>query len=125
MKNKIQTWLIPFYFGAIEDEKRLIVERELLSDPEILVDYFDLKRKIESAKEIPNGPSQQLWYKLNQGFQPCKKIIYSLSFGLAAVGLLFFAILLFKGNKTEQMPTNQGEILFDLNRELPANSSVL
>ena len=124
MKTKIQQWLMPFYFGSIDDEKRLIVERELLTDPEILVDYFDLKRKIESAEEIPNGPSQKLWYKLKQKLEPRQKVIYSLSLGLAAVGLLFFAILLFKMEKLEQS-TSQGEILFDLNRELPASSNVL
>ena len=46
MTSKIQRLLLPFYFGAIKEDERLLVEKELLTDSEILVDYLDLKRTL-------------------------------------------------------------------------------
>jgi hypothetical protein len=36
MNQKIKSLLLPFHFGSIEDKDRMLVERELLTDSEIL-----------------------------------------------------------------------------------------
>jgi hypothetical protein len=119
--------LLSFYFGALEEEQRLLVERELLTDSEILVDYLDLKRKLESAQEVPQVPSQKLWLQLREKLEPRKKMIFSLSLVAAiAASVLLFSIFVYKSKSADLGPSHRAnEILFDSNRELPESSNVL
>lgn len=124
MNLKLKKLLIPFYFGSIEDGNRLLVERELLTDAEMLIDYLDLKRKLEAAVELPQAPSLTLWNKLQEQIEPRKKMIFSISLGtlLVASIVLFFV---FKSEQIDQSPSMRAEILFDSNSEHPASSIVL
>ncbi len=110
-----------FYFGALEESDRLKIEQELLTDTETLVEYLDLKRKIEFAKEIPAMPSPSLWRRLQAEIKPRRKLILSLSLaaGLAASVLI---AAMFLSNKTE---TTSTPLLFDSTSELSASSNVL
>ena len=126
MKKQIRDLLLPFYFGSIDDQSRLIIEREMLSDSEVLVEYFDLKRVIESAESIPQSPSVKLWHKLQLQLNPKKKIILSWSIGLAlAASLAFFSFNLLRTTKVEAPSVGQKEILFDSGSELLGSSNVL
>ncbi len=117
--------MLPFYFGSIDDQSRLAVERELLTDSEILVDYFDLKRKIEAVQQVAPEPSRRLWYRLQAQLQPRKKLIYSLSLGFAlTLGAIILATFVLKPT-TDQSPLSDHKILFDSNSELSASSNVL
>ena len=124
MKQRIKSLLLPFYFGSIDEKERFLVERELLSDAEYFVDYLDLKRNIEAAREIPQYPSKTLWHKLRPQMQPKRKVILSLGFSLAAC-LVVFAIFFHTGWEMGNGKKHQEEILFDSSSELPANSYVL
>lgn len=124
MNKKIKSLLLLFYFGSIEDTDRTLVERELLTDPEFLVDYLDLKRGIEAAEVFPAAPSETLWLKLQEKAQPKKKFLLSLSFGAAAVAIIFTAILVIKPASIDQKPTKH-EVLFDSRSELSSGSGVL
>jgi hypothetical protein len=117
---KTHELLIPFYFGSLEEENRLAVERDLLEDPEILVEYLDLKRSIEAAQTVPQMPSQKLWGRLEKNLTTKKKWLYSLSLGAAIAA----ALLLFFYAKPESQ-NHATEILFDASPELPASSGVL
>lgn len=117
--------LLPFYFGSVNDQERLLIERELLLDSEILVDYFDLKRKIEAAQEIPQLPSPRVWQRLSLQIKPRKGLILSVGLGLAA-SFIIMAMIFLKTKPLEVIPSEaQGEILFDTRGELPANFNVL
>ena len=123
LNSKIKDLLLPFYFGSIAETERIKVERELLTDTEVLVDFLDLKRSLEAAETIPNGPSVNLWTKLSQHSKFQKKAIWTLSFG---AGLAAAIALVFVFNKTSDFSKTKGqEILFDSSSELPVNSSVL
>ncbi len=61
MKSKIKSLLLSFHFGSIEDSDRIWVERELLTHPDVLVDFLDLKRSLELTEPIPSGPETRLW----------------------------------------------------------------
>jgi hypothetical protein len=112
--------------GAIQENERLQVERELLTDTEVLVDFLDLKRKMESALEVPQQPSTKLWMRLNEKIGPRKKMIFSLSIGAAiAASVLIFSFFAFRPKSIEQKMSFSGEVLFDSNHELSANSNVL
>jgi hypothetical protein len=126
MNHEIQPLLKLFYFGSIEENERLKVERELLTDPEALLDYLDLKRKLEAALEVPQFPSQRLWLRLKEKIEPRKRMIFSLSIGAAiAASLLIFSILTSKPRKIDQKSSGSTEVLFDSSRELPVSSNVL
>lgn len=127
MKPEIKSLLLPFHFGSIEDNDRILVERELLIDSEVLVDYLDLKRALESAQAIPQSPSKATWLKLQEKVQAKKKYIIPMSFVAALAASVFIAVMFFR--QPDQAPVNSnyssGEILFDTRTELPANSNVL
>lgn len=127
MNQKIKSLLLSFHFGAIEDKDRTLVERELLTDSEVLVDYLDLKRNLESAESIPQAPSRSVWLKLQMQVQAKKKIIIPISFGAAVAASVLAAFIFFHQPSQEIKTQNQSteEILFDTRTELPANSSVL
>lgn len=126
MSSKIKSLLLPFYVGAIDDTSRLMVERELLCDEEMLVDYFDLKRRMESAALIPNQPSPRLWKRLNGRIKPSRRFYISVAVSAAvAASLVLLSALFFQQQPTETSVDDGREILFDSSRELPANSNVL
>ncbi len=127
MNQNIKSLLLPFHFGSIEDKDRIFVERELLTDSEVLVDYLDLKRNLESAELIPEAPSHSVWLKLQQRVQAKKKFIIPISFGAAVAASVLAAFIFFHQPPQETRPKNQAseEVLFDTRTELPANSSVL
>lgn len=125
MKHKIKDLLLPFYFGSITDEDRTRVERELLTDSEILVDYLDLKRNIEAAELFPMSPSSQVWHRLEQKINPRKKMILSISFGAIAAMIVLSFIFILKPKSIENVQTaDASEILYD-SRELSISSDVL
>ncbi len=127
MNQNIKALLLPFHFGSIEDNDRTLVERELLIDTEVLVDYLDLKRNLEAAELIPHAPSKSVWAKLQERVQTKRQFIIPISFG-AAVAASVLAVFIFldqPSQKTKSQNQSGGEILFDSRTELPANSSVL
>lgn len=126
MNQNIKSLLLPFHFGSIEDKDRTLVERELLTDSEILVDYLDLKRSLESAELLPQAPSRSVWYKLQERVQAKKKFIIPISFGAVAASVLAALIFFHQPSPETKSQAQAGEeILFDNRTELPANSSVL
>jgi hypothetical protein len=129
MKQKIQSLLLPFYFGSINSEQRTVVERELLVDTEFLIDYLDLKREIEFAEPIPNGPSVALWSSLQRKMQmqTSRKYVWTFGIGIAAVAAALIFVFIFRPTaEIESYPRTTGlKILFDANSELPASSNVL
>lgn len=128
-RTEIKSLFPLFHLGNISEENRILLERELLTDAEILVEYLDYKRKKESAELLPAGPSPFLWKKLSEKFILRKKYVLPVSFGAAAVAALVFIIFLMKPvNVLEQQnePTKSSSgILFDSSSELPASSNVL
>jgi hypothetical protein len=127
MSQNIKSLLLPFHFGSIEDKDRILVERELLTDSEVLVDYLDLKRNLESAELIPQAPSKSVWLKLQERVQAKKKFIIPISFGAAVAASVLAAFIFLRQPSQETRPQSQSseENLFDTRTELPANSSVL
>lgn len=127
MNQDIKSLLLSFHFGSIEDRDRTLVERELLTDSEVLVDYLDLKRNLESAELIPSSPSKSVWFKLQERVQARKKFIIPISFGAAVAASVLAAVIFFRQPSQETKLQNQPseEILFDTRTELPANSGVL
>jgi hypothetical protein len=127
LSQDIKSLLLPFHFGSIEDKDRIYVERELLTDSEVLVDYLDLKRSLESAELVPQAPSPSVGFKLQQQVQAKKRFIISISFGAAVAASVLAAFIFLKQTSQETRPQIQSseEILFDTRTELPANSGVL
>lgn len=122
MKNK----LLEFYFGSIGDEDRLVVERELLTDEELLVDYLDLKRSIEAAAAIPTQPSRAVRDRLKLRVSK-KNAVISLSIGAAmAAGILLFLFLRDLSPTTQDYrPPDMNGVLFDSSGEPSPSSGVL
>src|SRR5947209_5141220 len=120
MNNQtIKNLLMPFYFGSIGDRERLLVERNLLTDPETLVDYLEIKRKIESAETLPQSPSIKLWSKLKRQVSPRKKTMVSFSIGVAVAASVLVCWILFSSPKQRaEVSTNGSAVLFDSIREL-------
>lgn len=127
MKVKIKSLLLPFYFGSIKDNERTLVERELLIDTEVLVDYLDLKRSLESAEIFPEVPSPALWLSLQDRAKTKRKFIISVSFGAAAAIVALITFFALKQNPVQSniQETETQEVLFDSRNELSASSSVL
>ncbi|OFZ18654.1 MAG: hypothetical protein A2Z20_04800 [Bdellovibrionales bacterium RBG_16_40_8] len=127
MNPNIKSLLLPFHFGSIEDKDRTLVERELLTDSEVLVDYLDLKRNLESAELIPHSPSRSVWIKLQERVKAKKKFIIPISFGAAVAASVVAAFIFYHqpSQDTKSQTQSGEELLFDTRTELPANSSVL
>ena len=117
--------LVSFYFGSLSDEARLTIEREMLTDPEVLLDYLDLKREIEGAAQVPQAPSPFVWQRLQAKMKVSRRAKISFAVGLgvaAAIAALF--LLLHRSVDTE--PTLGGKaILFDSGSEQLGHSNVL
>jgi len=126
MNLETERLLTPFHFGAVSDAERLLVERELLIDSEVLTNYLDLKRQLELAAEIPPEPSPALYRRLQAQIKPRRKLILALSFaaGLAAAGIAV-ATVFFAEPETKTRQTNSSPILYDSGGELSAGTNVL
>lgn len=124
--EKNQNLLRSFYFGSLSEPERLQVERELLCDNEVLVEYLDLKRQLEAAEILPQTPSPQLWQRLSIQWDKKKVWVFSLGLALAAsLALLFvFKFQPSTGPTLDPSPVPT-EILFDSSAELPVSSHVL
>ncbi len=120
MNREIEKSLTDFHFGELSEASRLHLERDLFCDPELLLNYFDLKRRIESAATVPQMPSPHLWDGLKEKAQrKWNKKTLSISIGIAiAAGV---ALFLFFSAQNEK---GHG-ILFDGRDELSTNSTVL
>jgi hypothetical protein len=125
MSLDVRKLLTPFYFGSISDAERLVVERELLIDSETLVDYLDLKRKIEFATEIPAEPSPSVWRRLQAEIKPRRKLVLTLSFAVGLAASVMIAAMFFKKPTSDLPMTNGTPILFDSGNEQSGGSSVL
>jgi hypothetical protein len=125
---KTQKHLLAFYFGSLSEEERLKVERELLTDVEVLTDYLDLKRDLEAAPLPSKQPAPALWERLKPKTVQRRRLYLSLSIGAAvAAG---FALVLFlqpqpPPKPAELMQPSAAKVLFDSSAELPASSGVL
>ena len=126
MNAKMQKLLLPFYFGSVSEDDRLTVERELLTDSEVLTDYLDLKRELEASSLPALEPSSSLWYRLKPKTEKQKKIFFSFSVGAAiAAGLAVFFLFQTQPKQTELIQPSAQRVLFDSSSELPVSSGVL
>jgi hypothetical protein len=108
--------LLPFYFGSLDGQLRLDVEQKLLTDPEFLLDYLDLKRNLEAAETVPQAPSLQLWQRLSTRI-PKRKYSYSLAFGLAIAASLVAIVFFFGQSRPQSFSKYDTQILFDSGSE--------
>jgi hypothetical protein len=122
LKTQTNT-LLEFYFGSLEETQRLQIERDLLQDPELVLDYLDLKRKIEGANEVPQKPSPFLWQRLQPKTKK-QKWSYAAVAGLVAATVIGFYI--FRSAPTDQSALiGDNGILFDSGSEHSVVSDVL
>lgn len=127
MKHPNKSRLLPFYFGSLTDDDRLAIERELLTDEEVLLDYFDLKRNIEAARMIPAGPSASLWSRLQPRLNMKTRTFISISIGAAIAAGLAVTFFLRSNVEITKQPQNISvdRILFDSSSEQSVSSGVL
>ena len=122
MKTQTRNSLVEFYFGTMEETRRLQIEKELLLDPEMLLDYLDLKRELESAAPVPHGPSPFLWRRL----QPLtKKRKWQLAGFTALIAASFACLYIFASYKGQSSTPNNSGLLFDSSPEHSFASDVL
>ncbi|PIT99472.1 MAG: hypothetical protein COT74_10760 [Bdellovibrionales bacterium CG10_big_fil_rev_8_21_14_0_10_45_34] len=126
MNFKLKKLMLPFYFGSVTEAERLLVEREILGDPEVLIDYLDLKRKVEGADCVAAQPSPSLWKRLAPTTSKQKKAWLLLSLGTAAAACLTFLFVSRPvPETTEFVQPSANRALFDSSSELSASSNVL
>lgn len=117
--------LLSFYFGSVSDEDRLKVERDLLTDPEVLVNYLDLKREVEGAAKVPQMPSPFVWQRLQSKVVVSRRAKISLVVGIG-VAAVVAALVIFLRLGVETTPSLNGKsILFDSGSEQFGHSNVL
>lgn len=120
--NKTKNSLTDFYFGTLPESELLAFEKELLTDPELLVEFLDFKRAAEGANTVPQKTSPFLWKRL----QPMKykKTYWVVAAGVAAAVLA--CIYMMTRPQTDFTPqiTDNG-ILFDSTSEPSFVSDVL
>jgi hypothetical protein len=120
-----------FYFGSINEDDRLKIERELLSDSERLLDYLDLKRQIEATALLPMKPSNQVWQRLQTDPRLRRRAVVSAWIGVAAVAatLVFIFLMNYQNSASTKLeePTHISvdQVLFDSSREQSASLGVL
>ena len=121
--------LLPFYFGSIDDQDRLELEKQMLLDPEVLLDYLDLKRRIESAAPVPQEPSPAVWQRLRPKARLSRRsrITIALGFAVAVAASIVFAFLILQKPAATGVsaPTIGEKILFDSDSEHFEHSNVL
>lgn len=115
-----------FYLGTLTEADRLEVERDLLVDSELLLDFFELKRESENVRPVPSGPSPQLWQKLVRTRPSRRQALWlSAAAGAAAATLALFWSLQ-QNAAVENLPAPlQTKVIFDSSAELPVTSNVL
>lgn len=117
--------LLPFYFGTLGAEERLELEREMLTDPVLLLDYLDLKRELEAAPAVPAEPSPLVWQRLKNHLPQSRRYRFAWIAGLtalAAAAWLFFAL---PQKSPSASPAQEKGTLFDSGREQFGHSNVL
>jgi len=124
LNNIDKNSLVEFYFGSLPEEKRLHIEKEMLTDPEILLDYLDLKREIEGSQLVPQQPSKLLWQRLRHVAKKKQAWYITLAVGALAATIAFI-YLMNKPNVGEEPFMVNGKILFDSGAEHPLTSDVL
>jgi hypothetical protein len=123
LKAPTKNSLVEFYFGTLADSQRLQIEKELLQDPEMLLDYLDLKRKLEDAAQVPQHPSPFLWRRLQPATK--KKTLYVTVAASLAVAT-FACLYIFSTPKVENTSLiSDTGILFDSGAEHSITSDVL
>jgi len=126
MNPEYQSLLKSFHAGTVDENQRLKVERDLLTDPEILLDYLDMKRELEFASPVPQLPTQKLWQRLVTQIPRQRKTLISLSLGAAIAASLVIVSFYFLRAKPELQKTSDApKVYFDSIHELSANSNVL
>lgn len=127
MSSKTKSLLLPFYFGSLKEGERIQIEREMLTDSEILLDYLDLKRTLEQADSFPSAPSVAVWARLRKRFVTRRKLFLSLSFGAAAAAIVIFFIGLSSHHSEDAaiVAPVQDEVLFDSMGEPSSHLNVL
>ena len=116
--------LLPFYFGTLHEAERLELERDMLIDPALLLDFLDLKRELEGAPEVPSAPSPQVWHRLSARLPKSRPARLAWAAGLtalAAAAWVFFA----QPRPTRAPVAPEHGILFDSGREQFSHSNVL
>jgi len=109
--------LVSFFEGTLPETERLVVERELLTDPEVLVKFLDLKREREGAADI-GAPSARVWSAIRAHVRPRRRLIASLALAATAALIAFLYLGMQPRHQSNSM-------LFDANPELSQNSGVL
>lgn len=115
----MKSTLTAFYFGSLPEIDRLAIEKQMLCDPEVLLDYLDLKREMEAAELIPSVPSNNLRSRLLSRLAVSKRVRYTLVLGLALAAI---AVLIFFCN---HLRTEADGTLFDSGGEQFSHSNVL
>ena len=128
MKNfDLNPKLTEFHFGTLSERERLVIERQMLLDPELLVNYFDLKRELEFAPSVPQEPSADLWRRLRAQVRSKPKFFLAISlltaFASLAVVLVMSARLFPENAASPEMKDKS--ILFDSKSELSTTAGVL
>lgn len=118
--------LLEFYFGSLEESARLQIERELLEDQEVLLDFLDLKRRIESADEIPSKPSTLVHSRILLSVKKNRKPwTYAMGTAVAAALIVAFSFLLKPAKVEVSQEKIHQQILFDSGAEHFSSSSVM
>jgi hypothetical protein len=116
--------LLSFYFGSLSDDDRLKIERRMLTDPEVLLDYLDLKREVEGAVEIPKVPSPAVWHRLKSKVVVSRRARLSLALGVGLAAAVV-SILFVMSRPRQNSPRSHETILFDSGSEQFGHSNVL
>ncbi len=106
--------LVEFHFGSLSEEQRLQVEREILTDPEILLEYLDLKRSLEGAELFAEKAPSAVWQRLAPHTSR-RKVWWSIGLSLATAAMATF-ILVFhsvQGPEISQSPNVDNRALVD------------
>lgn len=125
MNAELKKLLLPFYFGSVSEKERLLMEQQLLIDSEVLVEYLDLKRNLESAESFKPAPSVNLRAKLLQHPLFNRKKVWWWSLAAAAVVVLIILVNIKQPASQKGPAVTTSENLIDTNSELPVSSGVL
>jgi len=119
--------LLSFYLGSVDDNRRLYVEQELLTDPAVLLDYLDLKRELEGATPVPSTPSPAVWQKLKSQIPSSRRTQLSLLWGVSVAAAAAVLFLVFSNITTVESKhaLDLDNHLFDSGREQFSHSNVL
>jgi hypothetical protein len=119
----MKSTLLSFYAGDVSASVRLEIERQMLTDPEVLLDFFEIKREAERAECVPQVTSPQVWQRLHAHLPKSRRArwTWALSLGLAAA----LALLLFSKNQSVSKAHVGKSTLFDSSSEQFGHANVL